>query len=105
MSAPLTPTRLPSEQKLEEMIVCDPRILSSEWLLIGRQESTNHGGRIDLLAIAPEGSLVLIALKHKTSPRERIAKSGNAAQVRRGRCTAGVDVSTPHFRPGLRATR
>jgi len=57
---PLASGRLPSEQKLEEMIVSDPRMLSTEWLLIGRQEYTNHGGRIDLLAIAPDGSLVLI---------------------------------------------
>ena len=28
---------LPSEQLLEEMIIAQPRILSSEWMLIGRQ--------------------------------------------------------------------
>lgn len=44
------------------MIVRDPRILSSEWMLIGRQEVTSHGGRINLLAIAPDASLVLIEL-------------------------------------------
>ncbi|MCC5968263.1 MAG: hypothetical protein JJU24_19305 [Natronohydrobacter sp.] len=27
---------LPSEQLLEDMIVAQPRILSSEWMLIGR---------------------------------------------------------------------
>ncbi len=52
---PLSVSRLPSEQKLEEMIVRDSSVLSSEWMLIGRQESTSHGGRIDLLAIAPMG--------------------------------------------------
>lgn len=52
---PLLESQLASEQKLEEMIVRDPRILSSEWLMIGRQEITSHGGRIDLLAIAPDG--------------------------------------------------
>ena len=72
---PLTSGRLPSEQKLEEMIVSDPRILSSEWLLIGRQEYTNHGGRIDLLAIAPDGSLVLIELKRDRTPREIVAQA------------------------------
>lgn len=41
---------LPSEQLLEEMIVDQPRILSSEWMLIGRQVDTGYGGRIDLLA-------------------------------------------------------
>jgi RecB family endonuclease NucS len=72
---PLNSSRWPSEQKLEEMIVSDPRILSTEWLPIGRQESTNHGGRIDLLAIAPDGSLVLIELKRDRAPREIVAQA------------------------------
>jgi hypothetical protein len=72
---PLAASQLVSEQKLEEMIVRDPRILSSEWLLIGRQEITSHGGRIDLLAIAPDGSLVLIELKRDRTPREIVAQA------------------------------
>ena len=72
---PLSVSRLPSEQKLEEMIVRDSSVLSSEWMLIGRQEYTSHGGRIDLLAIAPDGSLVLIELKRDRTPREIIAQA------------------------------
>ena len=72
---PLAAARLPGEQTLEEMIVRDPRILSSEWMLIGRQEVTSHGGRIDLLAIAPDGSLVLIELKRDRTPREIVAQA------------------------------
>lgn len=53
----------------------DPRILSSEWMLIGRQESTSHGGRIDLLAIAPDGSLVLIEIKRDRAPREIVSQA------------------------------
>jgi hypothetical protein len=34
---PLTNGKLPSEQLLEDMIVQDPRILSNEWMLIGRK--------------------------------------------------------------------
>jgi hypothetical protein len=71
----LSNTRLISEQKLEDMIVADPNILSTEWMLIGRQEITSHGGRIDLLAIAPDGSLVLIELKRDRTPREVIAQA------------------------------
>lgn len=72
---PLSASHLASEQKLEEMIVRDPRILSGEWMLIGRQELTSYGGRIDLLAIAPDGSLVLIELKRDRTPREIIAQA------------------------------
>lgn len=72
---PLTTSRLPSEQLLEDMIVRDSRILTSEWMLIGRQEITGFGGRIDLLAIAPDGSLVLIELKRDRTPREIIAQA------------------------------
>lgn len=71
----LASSKLVSEQQLEEMIVSEPRILSSEWMLIGRQEITSHGGRIDLLAIAPDGALVLIELKRDRTPREIVAQA------------------------------
>lgn len=71
----LASSRLVSEQQLEDMIVREPRILSSEWMLIGRQEVTTHGGRIDLLAIAPDGALVLIELKRDRTPREVVAQA------------------------------
>ncbi|CAB3661556.1 nuclease [Achromobacter piechaudii] len=71
----LSRTRLASEQQLEEMILQDARILSNDWMLIGRQEATAHGGRIDLLAIAPDGSLVLIELKRNRTPREIVAQA------------------------------
>jgi hypothetical protein len=53
-SEPLKEVALASEQQLEDMIVARPGILSDEWMLIGRQEHTGLGGRIELLAIAPE---------------------------------------------------
>jgi hypothetical protein len=73
--APLAESSLPNEQLLEEMIVADPRLVSDEWLLIGRQEDTGLGGRIDLLAIAPDGSLVLIELKRDRTPRDVVAQA------------------------------
>ena len=72
---PLTISKLASEKKLEDMIVECPEILSGEWMLIGRQEKTSFGGIIDLLAIAPDGSLVLIELKRDKTPREIVAQS------------------------------
>lgn len=75
----LARSKLVSEQQLEEMIVREPRILSSEWMLIGRQEITSQGGRIDLLAIAPDGALVLIELKRDRTPREIVAQAPDYA--------------------------
>jgi len=60
---PLSPDRLLSEQKLEDMIVADPSILSADWMLIGRQEPTPFGGRIDLLAIMPDASLAFVRVE------------------------------------------
>ena len=70
----LAEARLVSERMLEDMIVAAPRILSDEWMLIGRQEATGTG-RLDLLAIAPDGALVLIELKRDRTPREVVAQA------------------------------
>lgn len=72
---PLAEGRLPSERMLEDMIVAAPRILSDEWMLIGRQERTGSGGILDLLAIAPDGAVVLIELKRERTPREVVAQA------------------------------
>jgi RecB family endonuclease NucS len=64
-----------SEQLLESMIVAAPEILSDQWMIIGRQEITGLGGRIDLLAIAPDASLILIELKRGRTPREVVAQA------------------------------
>lgn len=72
---PLATATLQNEQQLEDMIVSAPEILSREWMLIGRQEPTGLGGRIDLLAIAPDASLVLIELKRNRTPREIVAQA------------------------------
>ena len=57
------------------MIVATPKLLSDEWMLIGSQEDTGFGGRIDPPAIAPDGALVLIELKRDKTPRDVVAQS------------------------------
>lgn len=71
----LKSAQLVSEQMLEDMIVTAPSLLSDDWMLIGRQENTGQGGRIDLLALAPDASLVLIELKRDRTPREVVAQA------------------------------
>jgi len=72
---PLMEAVLTSERLLEDMIVAAPNLVSDEWLLIGRQEDTGFGGRIDLLAIAPDGALVLIEIKRDRTPRDVVAQA------------------------------
>ena len=71
----LLASRLDSEKQLEEMIVAEPSILSSDWMLIGRQERTSYGKILDLLAVAPDGSLVLIELKRDQTPWDVVAQA------------------------------
>lgn len=71
----LNESTLANEKLLEEMIVSSPSILSDELMLIGRQVQTEHGGFIDLLGLAPDGSLVLVELKKDRTPREVIAQA------------------------------
>ncbi len=97
---PLAESSLASEKFLEEMIVAAPRLLSDEWLLIGRQEDTGLGGRIDLLAIAPDGSLVLIELKRDRTPREVVAQALDYASWVEKLRAEHVAAIYGRFRPG-----
>lgn len=91
---------LPSEQMLEDMIVAEPRILSSEWMLIGRQVDTGYGGRIDLLAIAPDGALVLVELKRDRTPREVVAQALDYAAWVEELNAEAIAAIYARFRPG-----
>jgi hypothetical protein len=66
---------LESEQLLETMIIASPQLLSDDWMFIGQQEDTGCGGRIDLLAIAPDGGLILVELKRNRTSREVTAQA------------------------------
>ena len=69
------PDTLTGEKSLEDMIVAEPSILSEEWMLIGRQVDTGLGGRVDLLAMAPDASLILIELKRDRTSRDVVAQT------------------------------
>ena len=60
---------------LEQMIVSAPTILSDRWMLIGRQVRTTFGQVIDLLALNPDGQVILIELKRNQTPREVVAQA------------------------------
>ncbi|MGB0211363.1 endonuclease NucS domain-containing protein [Algiphilus sp.] len=97
---PLGEGRLPSERTLEDMIVSAPSILSDEWMLIGRQEQTGTGGIIDLLAIAPDGTLVLIELKRARTPREVVAQALDYACWVETLKAEDIAAAYARFRPG-----
>src|SRR5688572_7242076 len=96
----LAEAALAKEQLLEDMIVADPRLLSDEWMLIGRQEPTGYGGRIDLLAVAPDASLVLIELKRDRTPREVVAQALDYAGWVEGLKPEDIAAVYGRFAPG-----
>lgn len=92
---PLAESSLVTEQLLEDMIVAAPRMLSEEWMLIGRQEDTGFGGIIDLLAMAPDGGLVVIELKRDRTPRDVVAQALDyASWVQKLRAEEIADIYT-----------
>ena len=63
------------ESRLEDILDRDITVAAPNWMVIGRQVLTDHGGVIDLLAIDPDGSLVVIELKRDKTPRDIVAQS------------------------------
>lgn len=101
----LAPSKLPlsqlvSEQLLEDMILNSPGILSDEWMLIGKQEKTCSGGRIDLLAIDPDGYLVLVELKRGRTPRDVVAQTLDYAAWVQGLQPNEIGAIYERFKPG-----
>ncbi|MCG2583515.1 endonuclease NucS domain-containing protein [Massilia sp. TS11] len=96
----LLEAQLPSEKSLEDMVVAAPRLLSDEWMLIGRQVSTGFGGIIDLVAIAPDGSLILIELKRDRTPRDVVAQAIDYAAWVERLGSDEIGAIYGRFRPG-----
>jgi hypothetical protein len=71
---PIRRATLDYEERLEDWIAREPLILGMDVLLIGRQVTTEFGGRIDLLGIDHQADLVIIELKRAKTPREIVAQ-------------------------------
>ena len=80
--------------------VAAPRLLSEEWMPIGRREDTGLGGRIDLLAIAPDGANVLIELMPDRTPREVVAQALDYASWASGLDAEDIAAIYRRFAPG-----
>ena len=91
---------LADEAALEAMIVAEPRILSDEWMLVGKQVNTGMSGVVDLLAVAPDASLVLIELKRDRTPREVVAQTLDYASWLQDLDAQQIRGIYGRFRPG-----
>lgn len=73
---PVTAAGIGEERRLEMIITHDVGILGlGSLMLIGQQVITDHGSRIDLLALDEEGTLYVFELKRSRTPREVVAQA------------------------------
>lgn len=70
----VTMSAIDSELMLEDALVKDLSILSTQLMLIGRQVPTSYGKFIDMLAMDGSGNLIIIELKKSRTPREVVAQ-------------------------------
>jgi len=65
---------LDTEDRLEQLLVDDPKMLDTALLIIGRQVPTAFGGRIDLLALDDDARVHVLELKRAQTPRDTVAQ-------------------------------
>ena len=71
---PLSPLQqMPTELALEDLLVRNPEMLETGLKLVGRQTPTQTGW-LDLLAVDPDGRLVVYELKRGTLAREAVTQ-------------------------------
>lgn len=71
---PLDSGKLDLERRLEDWICQDLSLVGEDLLLLGRQVATAYGHAVDVLALDPEGNLVLLELKRGRTPRDVVAQ-------------------------------
>ena len=65
---------LEQEAILQQIIADDISVVDSRLIVIGREVTTDFGGRVDVLAIDAAGNLAVIELKRNRTPREVVAQ-------------------------------
>ena len=87
---PLSLGGIDFENNLENVIENDPSTIDPNLMVIGRQVRTD-GGPIDLLAIDPDGKLVVIELKRNKTSREVIAQALDYGSSVRGKSEEEIE--------------
>ncbi len=66
--------QLDFEAKIEGWVAGDLSLIGVDGIVIGQQVDTDHGKRIDILAMDEAGNLIIVELKRDKSPRDIVAQ-------------------------------